>query len=62
MENQIKDSILVFDKDEQDKQVQGKPWTFDLKYFKKVKISAVALVKMNMHAKSGGDIEGRFLF
>ena len=27
------------------------------KYFTKVKISAIALIKMSIHARSGGDIE-----
>jgi len=36
---------------------QQKPWAADPKYFKNVKISANALIKMVMHARSGGDIE-----
>ena len=35
----------------------ARPWKKDPDHFKKVKISAVALIKMVMHAKSGGDIE-----
>ena len=34
-----------------------RPWKKDPEYFKQVKISAVALIKMAMHARSGGDIE-----
>lgn len=34
-----------------------RPWKKDPDHFKKVKISAVALIKMVMHARSGGDIE-----
>uniref|UniRef100_A0A0N5B8L4 COP9 signalosome complex subunit 5 n=1 Tax=Strongyloides papillosus TaxID=174720 RepID=A0A0N5B8L4_STREA len=34
-----------------------KPWANDPKYFKKVEISALALLKMTMHAKRGGEIE-----
>lgn len=34
-----------------------RPWKKDPHYFKKVKISAVALIKMVMHAQSGGDME-----
>jgi hypothetical protein len=30
---------------------------FSVSYFKKVRISAIALIKMTMHARSGGDIE-----
>jgi len=34
-----------------------KPWTKDVNHFKKVKISAIALLKMVMHARSGGTLE-----
>lgn len=34
-----------------------RPWKQDPHFFKHCKISAVALIKMVMHAKSGGDIE-----
>lgn len=34
-----------------------KPWKSDPKYFTHVRISAVALIKMVMHARSGGSIE-----
>eukprot|EP00899_Mesostigma_viride_P000752 jgi/Mesvir1/10678/Mv13769-RA.1 len=34
-----------------------KPWTKDPRYFKKAHISALALLKMSMHAASGGTIE-----
>jgi COP9 signalosome complex subunit 5 len=33
------------------------PWASDPRYFKKVVISAQALIKMVSHAKSGGSIE-----
>ena len=36
---------------------EQKPWATDPKYFKHVKISALALLKMAMHARSGGQIE-----
>jgi len=36
---------------------EAKPWKSDPHHFKYVRISAVALVKMVMHARSGGDIE-----
>jgi COP9 signalosome complex subunit 5 len=35
----------------------AKPWKKDPNYFKHVRISAVALLKMVMHARSGGSIE-----
>ena len=34
-----------------------RPWTKDPEYFNHIKISAVALIKMVIHARSGGDIE-----
>ena len=46
-----------FDEAEVDKLYDTKPWKTDEHYYKKVKISAVALIKMVMHAKSGGNIE-----
>jgi COP9 signalosome complex subunit 5 len=36
---------------------RDRPWQKDLRYFKKVRISAVALLKMLIHTRSGGDIE-----
>lgn len=33
------------------------PWKTDVNYFRKVYISAIALTKMTIHAKSGGSIE-----
>lgn len=36
---------------------EAKPWKKDPNYFRKVRISAVALLKMVMHARSGGSIE-----
>ena len=41
---------------------QQKPWKQDIHYFKKCKISAVALIKMVMHARSGGNLEVFFFF
>lgn len=59
LENQIDEQVVYrFDEDElQDLLNNKKPWKKDPHHFKKVKISAVALIKMVMHAKSGGDIE-----
>jgi COP9 signalosome complex subunit 5 len=34
-----------------------RPWSKDPHYFKHVRISAVALIKMTMHARSGGNLE-----
>ena len=35
----------------------SKPWLKDPHYFKSVRVSAIALVKMVMHARSGGSLE-----
>ena len=58
-ENDMTDEkIYNFDHDELMKLLNTvKPWKKDPDHFKKVKISAVALIKMVMHAQSGGDIE-----
>ncbi|KAH6559889.1 hypothetical protein BASA50_007206 [Batrachochytrium salamandrivorans] len=51
------DTIFHYDENDQ-KQIQAaRPWSTDPHYFKKVKISAVALIKMVMHSRSGGNIE-----
>jgi len=49
--------FYAFNSDDVDKLYDEKPWKKDEHYFKKVKISATALIKMVMHAKSGGNIE-----
>lgn len=35
----------------------AKPWEKDPEYFTEVRISALALLKMVMHARSGGNLE-----
>jgi len=59
MENDVRelDTAYKFDNAEQQKWLQAKPWTRDPKYFKHVRISALALVKMVMHTRGGGNIE-----
>uniref|UniRef100_A0A0N4ZFK5 COP9 signalosome complex subunit 5 n=1 Tax=Parastrongyloides trichosuri TaxID=131310 RepID=A0A0N4ZFK5_PARTI len=60
LENDVKtvDEKFICDVDEQKNlREELKPWLTDQKYFKKVEISALALLKMSMHAKRGGDIE-----
>lgn len=37
--------------------VAARPWARDPNFFKNARISAVALIKMAMHARSGGDLE-----
>mmetsp|Transcript_38624 Transcript_38624/g.62270 ORF Transcript_38624/g.62270 Transcript_38624/m.62270 type:complete len:349 (+) Transcript_38624:84-1130(+) len=51
------DAIYAYDKTAQTKLRLEKPWATDPKYFKHVKISALALLKMAMHARSGGQLE-----
>lgn len=62
LENEINEVLddkdfYSFDQDEVDRLYDTKPWKTDENYYKKVKISATALIKMVMHAKSGGNIE-----
>ena len=58
LENNIQDSeIFHWDEAEIDKVLQERPWKKDPNHFKKVRISDLALIKMVMHAKSGGEIE-----
>ncbi|XP_003384689.1 PREDICTED: COP9 signalosome complex subunit 5-like [Amphimedon queenslandica] len=51
------DSIYKFSYEEQQEILSKKPWEKDVHYFKDIKISALALLKMVMHARSGGRLE-----
>ncbi|KAL1532339.1 COP9 signalosome complex subunit 5a [Salvia divinorum] len=51
------DAIFFYDEAAQAKCQQEKPWANDPNYFKRVKVSALALLKMVVHARSGGTIE-----
>ncbi|CAL9098036.1 unnamed protein product [Musa textilis] len=51
------DAIYYYDEAVLAKFQQEKPWTQDPNYFRRVKISALALLKMVVHARSGGTIE-----
>ncbi|KAJ2837802.1 COP9 signalosome catalytic subunit rri1 [Coemansia erecta] len=51
------EDVYCFDEDLQRQQLTAAPWKTDVNHFQKVEISSVALVKMVMHARSGGDIE-----
>lgn len=51
------DLVYKYDEEKHEATVRDKPWVKDPKFFKHVKISAVALLKMTMHAVSGGKIE-----
>ncbi|KAI0564586.1 JAB1/MPN/MOV34 metalloenzyme [Gracilaria domingensis] len=51
------DARYFYDDEEQALLREKKPWSQDPNWFKDVHISAVALIKMAMHARSGGAIE-----
>lgn len=61
LENKIEsidgDQLYKYDNDSYQKFLSSRPWKADPNHFKKVKISAIALLKMVMHARSGGTIE-----
>lgn len=52
-----RDALYAYDSEAIKKITDAKPWRTDPQHFKFVRISAVALIKMVMHARSGGDIE-----
>jgi len=51
------DQLYKYDNKQYQAFLATKPWTKDPHHFKKVKISAIALLKMVMHARSGVTIE-----
>lgn len=55
--NNTTDTIFYYDEAAQTKFQQEKPWVNDPHFFKRVRISALALLKMVVHARSGGTIE-----
>ena len=52
-----KDALYTYSKDSQKQINDARPWRTDPHYFTSVRISAVALLKMVMHARSGGSLE-----
>ncbi|KAI6821809.1 COP9 signalosome complex subunit [Hortaea werneckii] len=52
-----RDALYNYSPEEQKKVTAGRPWRADPNHFKYVRISAVALIKMVMHARTGGDLE-----
>ena len=59
MSNQIEsvEEIYKYNAEQQSNIQSAKPWDKDPHFFKDVKISALALLKMVMHARSGGNLE-----
>ena len=62
LENEIEtipssDEIFKYDAQQQQAIQSSRPWEKDPHYFKDVSISALALLKMVMHARSGGSLE-----
>ena len=53
----VKDALYTYDSTQQKQINNVKPWRSDPNHFTNVRISAVALLKMVMHARSGGSIE-----
>ena len=51
------DEIYRYDRQQQQSLLTAKPWEKDPSFFKDIKISALALLKMVMHARSGGNLE-----
>ncbi|KDN39096.1 Mov34-domain-containing protein [Tilletiaria anomala UBC 951] len=51
------DAIFHYDPEKQREINERKPWKQDPHFFQKIRISAVALIKMVMHARSGGIYE-----
>ncbi|KAL2753287.1 hypothetical protein ACRALDRAFT_1077586 [Sodiomyces alcalophilus JCM 7366] len=63
LENNVKlvdpkrDALYKFDEAANKEALHSRLWTQDPNYFKHVRISATALIKMVMHARSGGNLE-----
>lgn len=57
MVDPTRDALYNYDSEAQRAINQKKPWNSDPNYFTTVRISAVALIKMVMHARSGGSLE-----
>ncbi|KAK9471979.1 JAB1/Mov34/MPN/PAD-1 ubiquitin protease-domain-containing protein [Dipodascopsis tothii] len=52
-----RDEIYDFDEAAQKALLAQRPWTEDVNYFKRARISVIALLKMVMHTRSGGALE-----
>ena len=54
---EAQDEIYRYDEKANARAHQEKPWASDPHHFRRVKISALALLKMVVHARAGGTIE-----
>ncbi|KAH8429550.1 Mov34/MPN/PAD-1 family protein [Aspergillus melleus] len=52
-----RDALYQYDEETHKALSAERPWSKDPHYFKSIRISAVALLKMVMHARSGGSLE-----
>ncbi|KAF5022597.1 hypothetical protein F66182_5343 [Fusarium sp. NRRL 66182] len=52
-----RDALYNYDAEAHKAVIGARPWAKDPNHFKHVRISATALVKMTMHARSGGNLE-----
>lgn len=52
-----RDALFNYDQAANNALTSSKPWSKDPHYFSSIRISAVALLKMVMHARSGGSLE-----
>ncbi len=51
------EDIYKYDRAQQQSMLAAKPWEKDPHFFRDIKVSALALLKMVMHARSGGNLE-----
>lgn len=57
MENKVADAVFSTDASEQAALLEARPWKANARYFDTAAVSAIALLKMTVHARKGGDIE-----
>jgi len=57
MDNKQEAKLYKYDDDEYQKSIEKINWRTEMKPFTKCSINAVAMIKIVMHAHSGGDIE-----
>ena len=57
VELDLSDTVYAHDADAYQQVLRDAPWRRDPEFFQHVRISAIALLKMVLHAKSGGSFE-----